>query len=129
MGSFVKRKSSVLLFSVIFPICEALGEKRIRCFVGQHTIPDPFMLYCFNTNKAKRFILRLVVCDPWPLFKPERLQGSIGWLFVLKLSLRKCKSLWVTRFITQLWKKRVLNFVMIPTHGHVFKTEAFCVHI
>ena len=116
MGSFVKRKSSVLLSSGIFPICKASGEKCIRCFAGQRTIPDPFLLYCFNTNKAKRFILRLVVCDPWPLFELGRLKGSIGRLFVPKLLLRKRKSLRVIRFITQLWKKQVLNFAMIPTH-------------
>jgi len=129
MGTFIKRKSSVLLSSGIFPICEALGEKCIRCFAGQHAIPNSFLLYCFNTNKAECFVLRLVVRDPWPLFKPRRLKGSIGRLFVPKISPWKCKSLGVIRFITQLWKKQVLNFVMIFPHGHKFRTAAFRVHI
>ena len=106
--------TDVLLSSGIFPICKASGEKCIRCFAGQRTIPDPFLLYYFNTSKAKRFTLRLVVRDPWPLFEPGRLKGSIGRLFVPKHSLRKRKSLQVIRFITQLWKKRILNFTMIP---------------
>ena len=127
----MKRKSSVLLSSSIFPICKAAGKKRIRCFAGQCAIPNSFLLYCFNTNKAKRFILRLVVRDPWPLFKPRRLKRSIGRFFVPKLSLRKRKSLWVIRLITQLWQKQFLNFTMIfpHWHGHAFRTTAFRVHI
>ena len=65
----------------------------------------------------------------WPLFEPGRLKGSIGRLFVPELSLRKRKSLRVIRFITQLWKKRVLNFTTIPTHWHIFRAAAFRVHI
>ena len=56
-----------------------------------------FLLYYFNKNKAKRFILHLVVYDSWPLFKPQRLKGLIGRLFVPKLLLQKCRSLWVIR--------------------------------
>ena len=41
MGAFMKRKSSVLLSSGIFTICKTSGKKRIRCFTGQHTIPNP----------------------------------------------------------------------------------------
>ena len=54
----MKRKSSVLLSSGIFPICKASGEKRVRCFAGQHAIPNSFLLYCFNT---RRLILCLIV--------------------------------------------------------------------
>ena len=97
----------MLLSSSIFPICKALGKKCIRCFAGQYAIPNSFLLYCFNTNKAKRFIVRLVVRDSWPLFKPRRLKRSIGRFFVPKLLLWKRKSLWVIRLITQLWQKQV----------------------
>lgn len=93
MGAFMKRKSSVLFSNSIFLICKVSGMKCIRCFIGHCAIPNSFLLYCFNINKAKCFILRLVVCDPWPVFKPQRLKESKGQLFVPKLLLQKSKSL------------------------------------
>ena len=73
-------------------ICKGLGEKRIiRCFAGQHAIPNPFLLYCFNINKAKHFILCLVVRDSWPLFEPQRLKGLIGWLLSPNFCFRNVK--------------------------------------
>ena len=126
MEAFTKRKSSVFLSGGIFPICKASGEKRIRCFSVQCAIPNSFLLYCFNTNKAKRFILHLVVRDPWPLFKPRTLKGSIGQLFVPKLLLWKRKSLRMIRFITQFWKKLELRYDLSP-RPHVQNCSSACI--
>ena len=130
MGSFVKRKSSVQMCSGFSPVASFQFVKpRVRNASDVLLVSAGILLYCFNTSKAKRFTLHLVVRDPWPLFELGRLKGSISRLFVPKLSLRKHKSLRVITFITQLWKKRVLNFTMIPTHWHIFRAAAFRVHI